>query len=114
MAATQHWSGQDLHNLVRVVPLQKPLDPATGDVIGVEVTEYGRPAGLSGDIYAYVTGSDGETRRIQGMITDTNKASFTMTNAAYVPGQVSVVIKLENGSGAVTIAARTGFVKSAG
>ena len=108
MAVIETWFDQDLMNAVSVRSLRGNLFTADngGNLIGVEVTDDGSPASLSGSVYGYVIRADGATVVVEGTLSE-NKASITLPTSCYaVVGQISIVIKV----GTTTVGACVGYV----
>lgn len=96
---------QDLHSLVRVQPLNgifKAGDALTYR-IEVELTDYGRPAEVSGSVKGYAIRSDGETFRFDGSLNGNVAAVSIPTDVCAVPGHISIAIKIAG----ITVAACT-------
>jgi hypothetical protein len=106
--------------------LKKPLEvialdgvfftsDAQANIIAVDVLDNGSPATLSGTVKGYVILPDHSTLpTITGTLSG-NRASITLPANAYVlEGQISIVIKLETGSGSsavkTALGACTGYV----
>lgn len=108
MAVFETWLKNDLKKPVSVKQLSGNLFSADngGNLIGVEVTDDGSPASLSGGVYGYVIRADGATVVVQGSLSS-NKASITLPTSCYaVVGQISIVIKV----GTTTVGACVGYV----
>lgn len=108
MAVFETWLKNDLKKPVSVKQLSGNLFSADngGNLIGVEVTDDGSPASLSGSVYGYVIRADGATVVVQGSLSS-NKASITLPTSCYaVVGQISIVIKV----GTTTVGACVGYV----
>ena len=74
--------------------------------INVAVYENGEPASITGDVTANVIRSDGGTVAVSGGTISDNVASISLPSAAYyVPGVISVIVKLTTDSVITTIAA---------
>ena len=102
------WLKSDLQKPVRVKQLAGTMFSGDdeGNLIGVEVTNNGSQATLTGTVYGYIVRADGATVVVQGTMTN-NKVSITLPSQAYeVPGFISIVIKV----GTVTVGACSGYV----
>ena len=108
MAVFETWLKSDLKKPVVVKALTGNLFSADngGNKIGVEVTDNGAPASLSGGVTGYVIRADGATLILTGTLSG-NKASIVLPASAYaVVGPISIVIKL----GTTTLGACTSYV----
>lgn len=108
MAVFETWLQSDLKKPVKVKQLQGNMFSADngGNLIGVEVTDEGSPASLSGSAYGYVIRADGATVVVEGTLSE-NKASITLPTSCYVVvGEISIVIKV----GTTTVGACVGYV----
>lgn len=77
-----------------------------GNVINVAVFDNGEPAEITGTVSGSVIRSDGGTVALSGGTIEGNVASITLPSAAYyVPGVVSIVIKLTTDGVITTLAA---------
>ena len=103
MAAIETWFTQDLTNAVQVQYLDGNVfsQDNQGNKIGVCVTKNGEPYALSGSVSGSVIRADGATVAVSGTCSE-NTAYIVLPAAAYyVPGIISVVIKLTT-SGVIT------------
>lgn len=110
MARFETWLHSDLKQMVNVADLNGVLfsKDSGGNLIGVEVTDDGAPAALSGTVMGYAVLSDGTTVKIGGSL-DRSKAYVVLPSAVYaVPGSVSIVIKV----GTTTVGACRGTICS--
>ena len=108
MAVFETWLKSDLKKPVVVKALAGNLFSADngGNKIGVEVTDNGAPASLSGGVTGYVIRADGATLILSGTLSG-NKASIVLPASAYaIVGPISIVIKL----GTTTLGACTSYV----
>ena len=106
MAQIETWVSQDLQRPVKVKYLDGNIFSADndGNLVGVEVTNNGSPATLSGSISGSIIRSDGATVAATGSFSG-NRASIVLPQDAYlVPGVVSIIIKDTNGSQVTTLA----------
>lgn len=101
------WYKQDIKKPVKVQYLKGnvfSLDN-NGNVIGIECYDEDQPASLTGSVSASVIRADGATVAIAGTLSG-NRASVKLPQAACaVPGVISVVIKVTNGSEVSTVGA---------
>ena len=107
MARIETWYNQDLKEPVKVHYLDGNIFSADnyGNVVGVNVFTDGEPETLFGTVSANVIRSDGATVAVSGVASG-NQAYIVMPQAACaVPGIVSIVIKLTNGSDITTLCA---------
>lgn len=116
MAQFETWVDTDLAKPVKVVHLGGNLfsQDCMSNLIGVNVFNNGQAASLSGTVTGYVVRADGQTVLVSGSsyvgLTG-NKATIKLPQSAYyVPGVVSIVIKLTTGSVITTLAAVTGVI----
>ena len=108
MARFETWLTSDLKKMVQVQPLAGVVFTSdnAGNLIGVQITDDGEPAVVSGGVMGYVIRSDGGTVVIPGTLVE-NRASIVLPSSAYaVPGAISIVIKI----GTTTVGACTGYV----
>lgn len=106
MALIETWVAQDLQKPVKVKYLDGNIFSADnqGNLVGVEVTNNGSPATLSGSISGSIIRSDGATVAATGSFSG-NRASIVLPQDAYlVPGVVSIIIKDTVGSQITTLA----------
>lgn len=105
------WLKTDLQSLPEVKKLNLLFSQDSGaNKIGVEVFDGGIPATLVGNVVASVIRADGSTISINGSKSD-NKAWVELTAACYTNvGQISVFLKLVNGSEVATLGGVEGFV----
>lgn len=74
--------------------------------INVAVYKNGEPASIAGDVTANVIRSDGGTVAVSGGTISENVASISLPSAAYyIPGVISIIIKITDDSVITTIAA---------
>ena len=107
MAQIETWYMQDLTQLVQVhhLPGNVFSQDNQGNIIGVEVFDDGVPATLSGTVSAMIVRPDGGTVAATGTLTG-NKMSVSLPVEAYaIPGVISIVLKLTNGSVVTTLLA---------
>lgn len=101
------WFEQDIKKPVKVQYLDGnvfSLDNR-GNIIGVKVYDNGEPVALSGDVSANVIRADGGTVAVTGTATE-NQAYISLPQAALsVPGVISIIIKLTDGSVVTTLGA---------
>lgn len=112
MARIETWYKQDLQKPVAVRVLTGNLFSMDnqGNLIGVEVFDDGEPATLSGTVSGNVIRPDGGTVAVSGTLSG-NKASIVLPQAAYyVPGLITITIKLTSSSVITTLAALTAVV----
>lgn len=108
MTKFETWLKSDLSRMIQVQPLDGVMFTAdnAGNIIGVEVTDNGQPANISGGVTGWAIRADGGTVMIDGTLSG-NRASVVMPASAYVvPGPISIVIKV----GTMTVGACTGYV----
>ncbi len=109
MPRFETWLRNDLKKMPSVVNLDGVFfaKDSGGNLVGVEVTDNGAPASLTGTVKGYFVLSDGTTLQANGTLSE-NRASVILPDGAYdVPGPVSIVIKL----GDTTVGACTGFIR---
>lgn len=107
MAVIETWYNQDLSAPVQVQYIHGNVfsQDNNGNLIGVVVYQDGQPATLSGSVSASVIRADGATVAVTGALSG-NRASVTLPQACYaVPGVLSVVIKLTDGTTVTTLCA---------
>jgi hypothetical protein len=112
MARVETWFTQDLKQAVKVRYIEGNVfsQDNNGNVVGVEVFDNGAAATLAGTVSGSVIRADGATVALTGSLTS-NKCSVVLPQAAYaVPGVISIVIKLTNGSDVTTLCAVVGNV----
>ena len=108
MAAIQTNLTCDLQNAVKVQYLDGVLfsQDVQANQINVAVYDGGEPASISGTVTADIIRSDGGTVTATGGTIDENVASIVLPGAAYyVPGVVSIVVKLTTDGVTTSIAA---------
>lgn len=108
MARIETWFNQDLKKPVKVQYLDGNVfsQDNYGNVVGVRVYDNGTPADLAGTVSANVIRSDGGTVALQGTIMDGYRVYVVLPQAAYyVPGVISIVIKLATDSATTTLCA---------
>ena len=86
---------QDIHSLVHVTSMNGVFFAGDDNAnrIEVTVTDHGRPVALSGTVYAYVTGADGETRKVAGTL-NTSKGPLRSLSSWRTPGAPSLLRRL--------------------
>ena len=107
MAVIETWYNQDLSAPVQVQYIKGNVfsQDNNGNLIGVNVYKDGQAATLSGSVSASVIRADGATVAVTGALSG-NRASVTLPQACYaVPGVLSVVIKLTDGTTVTTLCA---------
>ena len=107
MARIETWFNQDLKKPVKVQYLDGNVFSADnqGNLIGVNIFDNGSPASISGTVSASIVRADGATVFTTGSISG-NKASVVLPEQAYyVPGVISIVIKLTTNSVVTTLCA---------
>lgn len=107
MAQIETWLRQELMEAVKVRYLDGNIfsQDNMGNLIGVELTQAGAPYSGGGSVSATVIRADGTTVAIIGSISG-DKVSIILPQAAYyIPGVVSVVIKITSGSTITTVGA---------
>ena len=107
MAVIKTWYNQDLSKPVEIHYLKGNVfsQDNAGNLIGVNVFENGEPASLSGTVSASIIRSDGATVAVSGTLSG-NQCSVSLPQAAYyVPGVLSIVIKLTSGTTVTTLCA---------
>ena len=113
MARIETWLEQDLQHPVAVRMLTGNLfsmDNA-GNLIGVRVTDGGAPATLGGSVSGSVIRPDGVTVAVTGTLYGGDRAYIILPQDVYlVPGLVTIVIKITDGTAITTLAAVTAVV----
>lgn len=111
MAVFETWLKSDLQKpvAVKLIPGVVFSQDNMANKVGVIVTDDGQPVTLSGTVYGYVIVPTGETIEVEGIIEE-NKAYFLMPQDCYVPGHISIVIKLTSGETITTLGACTAYV----
>lgn len=107
MAMIETWVWQDLKQPVKAQYLDGNVfsQDNNGNLVGVEVLVNGEPATLSGDVDGYVVRADGVTVPVNGTLSG-NRCYIVLPSAAYyVPGNISIVIKLSSTNFTVTLCA---------
>ena len=107
MAMIETWFNQDLQNPVQVRYLDGNVfsQDNNGNLVGVYVYDNGEPATLTGNVNGYVIRPDGETVPVSGTLSD-NRCYIVLPSAAYyIPGIISIVIKLSDTNFSVTLCA---------
>lgn len=101
------WYKQDINKPVKVQYLKGnvfSLDN-NGNLIGIECYNGDQPASLAGSVSASVIRADGSTVAVSGTLSE-NKVSVALPQAACaIPGVISIVIKVTNGSEVSTVGA---------
>lgn len=112
MALIETWLNCDTTKLVTVKALDGNVFSADneGNLLGVYVSKKGQPVELSGSVIGYVIRPDGETVAVPGSLSG-NRAWIVLPQSAYaVVGQISIAIRLVDGSEKTVLAACTGYV----
>lgn len=107
MAVIETWYNQDLKNPVKVHYLDGNVfsQDNKGNLIGVRVFDDGEPSTLSGSVSASVVRADGATVAVAGVLSG-NAAWVTLPESCYyIPGVLSIVIKVTDGSTVTTVCA---------
>lgn len=107
MATIETWFNQDLKEAVKVRYIDGNVFSAdnNGNLVGVNVFDDGLPASLGGTVSANIIRADGVTVAATGVLSD-NKCYVILPQSAYsVPGVISIIIKLTNGSDITTVCA---------
>lgn len=108
MAVIETWLKTDLKKPVQVTQLIGNLFSADrdGNLIGVEITDNGSPATITGGAVGYLVRADGKTVVVNGTVNE-NRVSILLPASAYVVvGQISIVIKVSQ----VTVGACLSYV----
>ena len=101
------WFSQDIRKPVKVQYLDGNIfsQDNNGNTIGVSVYNNGQGLPMTGSVSGSIIRSDGVTVSVGGTLNN-NKASIVLPQAAYVvPGLISIVIKLTNGTEITTLCA---------
>lgn len=111
MARIETWFEQDLQELVAVRMLTGNLFSLDnqGNLIGVKVFDGGTPATLSGTVSGNVILPNGGTVAVTGTLSG-NQAYIILPQAAYVPGVITIAIKLTSSGVITTLAAVSAVV----
>lgn len=112
MAVIETWFAQDLKEPVKVHYLQGNVFSKDngGNLIGVVVMDGEEAAVLQGTVSGSIIRADGATLTVPGTLY-ANECRIVLTQACYdIPGLLSVVIKLTNGSTVTTLCALTATV----
>lgn len=112
MAKLETWLESELQGLpeVRQLPGGTFTQDNKANRIGVEVTDGGAAAALSGTVSAKVIRADGQTVTVSGSRSG-NKAWADLTEACYaVQGRIQVCIKLTDGDTVTTLGGCEGTV----
>lgn len=112
MALIETWLNCDTTKLVTVKALDGNVFNADneGNLLGVYVSKKGQPVELSGSVMGYVIRPDGGTVTVPGSLSE-NRAWIVLPQSAYaVIGQISIAIRLVNGTEKTVLAACTGYV----
>jgi hypothetical protein len=112
MARVETWFSQDLKQAVKVHYIDGNVfsQDNNGNVVGVEVFDNGTAATLSGTVSGSAIRADGATVALTGTRSG-NKCSVVLPQTAYyVPGVISIVIKLTSGEDVTTLCAVVGNV----
>lgn len=107
MAQLETFYNQDIHQPVKVHYLDGNVfsQDNYGNIIGVNVTDNGVPASLSGSVSANVIRSDGATVAVEGILSG-NRAYVSLPASAYaVTGVISIIIKLTTNGVITTLCA---------
>lgn len=106
MAQIETWFDQDLQEPVKVHNIDGNLfsNNASGNRIGVIVTNNGEPVALSGTVRGYAVLSDGSTVQCSGSRSG-NRASVVVPASAYKPGPIFVSVVLTDGIETTTLVA---------
>lgn len=103
----QTWFNQDIKKPVKVQYLDGNVfsQDNKGNLIGVNVLDDGLPASVSGSVSANVIRADGGTVAVSGTLAG-NRAYVELPQSAYyVPGVISIIIKLTNDTEITTLCA---------
>ena len=107
MAVIETWYNQELKKPVKVHYLDGNVfsQDSKGNLVGVCVFDNGTPATLYGSVSASVIRADGATLAVEGTLSG-NECSVILPEAAYyVPGVISIVIKLTSGTTVTSLCA---------
>lgn len=106
------WLKTDLQKPARVLELKTDLflHDNTGNVIGVEVTDGGEAATITGTVRCYVIRPDTTTVIFEGTV-DGNKVTVTLPREVYYfTGRANFLIRVESEGNSMTLCAFTGIV----
>lgn len=109
----EHWIHTDLTRMPDVKKLGNVFSQDSGaNKIGVEVTNNGVPVTLSGTVKAWIIKPDGSTiTETSNVGKSANKAWVVLPASAYtLVGQISVFLKLLDGSAVTTLGGIEGYV----
>ena len=109
----EHWIHTDLSRLPEVKKLGNVFSQdSSANKIGVEVTDNGESVSLSGTVKAYIIKPDGSTVEDTTNVGKSgNTAWVVLPASAYsLVGQISVFLKLINGSTVTTLGGVEGYV----
>ena len=112
MAQIETWYNQDLQQAVKVRYIDGNVFSAdnAGNIVGVNLFDGGAPATLSGSVSALIIRADGATVAAVGTLSG-NQVSVALPQSAYaVPGAISIVLKLTDGTTVTTVLAVVGVV----
>lgn len=112
MAQFETWLKSDLQEPVRIVTVHGNVftQDNMANRIGVEVTDGGEAATLSGSVLGYIIRADESTVVQTGSLSG-NRAWVDLPENAYaVPGQIQVAIRLVAGDVKTVLGALTGYV----
>lgn len=112
MAQFETWLKSDLQEPIRIVTVHGNVftQDNMANRIGVEVTDGGAAASLSGTVSGLVIRQDDTTIGVTGTLSG-NKAYVDLPEAAYaVPGQIQVSIRLTTGNTKTVLGACMGNV----
>ena len=112
MSQIETWLKSDLQEPIRIVTVHGNVftQDNMANRIGVEVTDGGAAASLSGTVSGLVIRQDDTTIGVTGTLSG-NKAYVDLPEAAYaVPGQIQVAIRLTTGNTKTVLGACTGNV----
>lgn len=111
MARLETWYKQDLKKPVLVHRMETVFNQdALGHLFGVEVYDNGQPVTLAGSVNGYCLLADGTTVPVLGTRTE-NKAYIVLPQTAYsVLGQITITVKLTEGTAITTLLAVVGVV----
>ena len=112
MAVIETWYNQDLSKPVKVHYLDGNVfsQDNAGNLVGVNVFDNDEPATLSGTVSASVIRADGATVAVSGTLSGNQCYVILPETAYYVPGVISIVIKLTSGTTKTTLCAVVGNV----
>ena len=107
MARIETWYKQDLTQPVSVHYLDGNVfsQDNQGNLLGAHIFNNGAPASLSGSVSASIIRADGKTVAASGVLSNNDVYVLLPESAYYVPGLISVVIKLTTGGVVTTLCA---------